>query len=102
MNPEGPVTVLAHWSPGAQHIDEVLALIVELRRQTLAEPGCSRYEVFRSVDKPGELLLVEGYEDGAAIESHRASPHYQQLVVQRILPLLAQRRIELLVARPPE
>ena len=102
MSQDGPVTVVAHWSLGVEDMDDVLALVVALRQQTLAEPGCLRYEVFRSIDRPGELLLLEGYADAGAIDSHRASAHYQQLVVQRIIPLLKDRSVELLVARPSD
>lgn len=100
MKADGPITVLAHWRLSPQDMDPVLALVAGLREQTLAEPGCLRYEVYRSVDRPAELLLLEGYQDDAAIEAHRASPHYQQLVVQQIVPLLADRKVELMMARP--
>ena len=96
MNTTGPITVVARWQANAGAVDSVLALVAELRPPTLAEPGCLGYDVFRSTDQPGELLLVERYRDQAAIEAHRASAHYQGVVVQRILPLLSNRRVELL------
>lgn len=96
MSTAGPITVVARWRAKAGTVDNVLALVAELRPPTLAEPGCLGYDVFRSTDTLGELLLVERYRDMPAIEAHRGSAHYQALVVQRILPLLSDRQVELL------
>jgi quinol monooxygenase YgiN len=54
--------------------------------------------VFRNTDDPGLVLLLERYRDGAAIEAHRNSLHYQELVVRRIIPMLSSREVELLRA----
>jgi quinol monooxygenase YgiN len=96
MSAVAPIVVVARWRMAPETVPEVLALVASLREQSLAEPGCQGYEAFQSVGVPGELLLLERYADQAAIESHRASVHYQELVVQRILPLLAGRQVELL------
>ena len=101
MSTQGPIVVVARWQLGTQTVDSVLALLVDLRERTLAEAGCLGYDVFRSADDPARLLLLERYRDDAAIETHRASKHYQELVVQRILPLISDRQVELLRAVDP-
>lgn len=98
MDAGAAITVLAHWQVREGHLDHVLAQVVEVRTASLAEPGCLGYEVFRATDATDTLLLVERYRDHAAIQAHRESAHYQTLVVGPILPLLAQRRVELLQA----
>ena len=40
------------------------------------EPGCRRFEISRSVDKPNVFTLTEAYDDMAAIEAHRLTPHF--------------------------
>lgn len=100
MSAAKEITVVARWQPAEGALGEVLAILAELRPQSLAEPGCLGYEVYRGVDAQHSLLLVERYADEAAIEAHRQSEHYQTLVVQRALPLLAHRQVELLQARP--
>lgn len=95
------VTVLAHWQVKEGAVDEVLELAAELRRLSLAEPGCLGYELYRGVDGGAGVLLHERYRDDAALEAHRTSAHYQELVVERIRPLLVERRVELLAARAP-
>ena len=98
MSANQEITVIARWQPAEGALGEVLAILAELRPLSLAEAGCLGYEVYRSVDAAHSLLLVERYADQAAIELHRQSEHYQALVVQRALPLLASRQVELLRA----
>lgn len=93
------ITVVARWQPVDGKLGEVLALLAQVRPKTLAEPGCLGYEVYRGVDGPHKLLLLEHYRDQAALEAHRQSEHYQSLVIGRALPLLADRQVELLQAR---
>ncbi|MDH0867377.1 putative quinol monooxygenase [Mitsuaria sp. GD03876] len=96
MSAAGPIVVVARWRMAPEVVADVLALVTQLREQSLAESGCQGYDAFQSVGVPGELLLLERYADRAAIEAHRASAHYQELVVKRILPLLAERQVQLL------
>ncbi len=99
MDAREHVIVVARWqaAPGAS--DEVLAAATEMRRESLAEPGCLGYELFRPVDAPDALLLIERYRDDAAVEAHRASSHFRELVLGRIVPLLVKREVELLRPR---
>ena len=100
MDASATITVIARWRVKHDHLDDVLSHVAELRTASLGEAGCLEYAVFRSIDAADELLLVERYRDAAAVDAHRQSPHYGALVVERILPLLADRRVELLQAPP--
>ena len=95
------ITVAARWQTADGALDEVLAIVAELRPKSLAEPGCLGYEVYQGVGAPGSVLLLERYRDQAALDAHRQSAHYQALVVGRVLPLLTERRVEFLGAREP-
>ena len=95
----GVITIVARWQPVDGKLGEVLAIVAEMRPKSLAEAGCLGYEVYRGVDNPHSLLLLEHYSDEAALEAHRQSSHYQSLVVDRALPLLAERQVEVLQAR---
>lgn len=99
MSAAGAITVVARWQPASGAYGDVLAIVTELRPKSLAEPGCLGYEVYQSVDLPRSLLLVERYRDQAALDAHKESAHYQELVVGRVLPLLTDRRVELLQDR---
>ena len=98
MSALSPITVVARWHVSVQDLERVLAQIPELRQRTLAEPGCLGYEVFRSVTDAGELLLLERYRDDDALAAHRRSTHYQEMIAKRILPLVSDRKVELLRA----
>ena len=93
------IVTIGRWQMRKETFGDVLRLTAELRLKSLAEPGCLGYEVFQHVDDPGALLLLERYRDSAALELHRLSEHYRELVVNRILPLLETRHVELLELR---
>lgn len=93
-----PITIVARWQPTADSHDEVMQIIGLLRPQSLAEPGCLGYEVFESTDEPRTILILEHYRDAQALDAHKLSKHYQALVVERALPLLAERKVEVLQA----
>ena len=40
------------------------------------EPGCYRFDVLQDNDDPNTIHLYEIYHDEAAVEAHRAAPHY--------------------------
>ena len=40
------------------------------------EPGCLRFDVVEDQEDPNRIFLYEVYRDDAAIEAHRAAPHY--------------------------
>jgi len=93
-----PITVIARWRPVDGALEQLMAILAELQPQSLAEPGCMAYEIYQGTDPAPSILLVERYRDQAAIDAHRQSVHYQSLVVERALPLLAERRVDLLQA----
>ena len=94
------VVVVAHWQTTADSLDTVLKHAGALRPQALAEAGCDSYEVFQSADEPTAIVLIERYRDQVALDAHLNSAHYQDLVVQRIRPLLTDRRVEFLHPAP--
>lgn len=40
------------------------------------EPGCLRFNVLRDAEDEHTYYFYEVYEDEAALEAHRAAPHY--------------------------
>ena len=41
------------------------------------EPGCHQFDVCQDPDAPHRIFLYELYDDRAAFEAHRASPHFR-------------------------
>ena len=40
------------------------------------EPGCLRFDVIQDDNDPNTIYFYEVYRDDAALEAHRAAPHY--------------------------
>lgn len=91
-----PLVVIAWWQTSAASLERVLALAAELREASLAEPGCLGYEILQRVGEPGSVVLIERYAGEEALEAHRLTAHYRELLVEGILPELTARRLELL------
>jgi quinol monooxygenase YgiN len=59
------------------------------------EPGCTLYHANRSSENPNLFLLYEHYTDLAALEAHRVTPHFKEIIEGTIVPLLDARQREL-------
>ena len=58
--------------------DEFLRAIEEDGRGSREdEPGCLRFDVLQDAADPNHYFFYEIYRDEAALEAHRAAPHYQ-------------------------
>lgn len=55
-----------------EEADRVAALLPEHVRLTRAEPGCLRFEVWRSHADPCRFAVTERFRDRAAFEAHQA------------------------------
>lgn len=49
--------------------------LLALAAPTRAEPGCRRYDLYRSAESPHEFLRLEVWDSLAALEAHKATPH---------------------------
>ena len=69
----------------------------ELCDASVKELGVIQFQVGRSSEKPNVFALWEVYRDKAAVDAHRASEHFQRLVLSGIRPLAQQRNVETVV-----
>lgn len=84
------MTVEYHVKPG--EIDNVLLGLRQMDALVKQdEPGCLGYQVLRSTDVPDRLFLIETYTDMAALEAHRVTPHFKDILEARVIPLLENR-----------
>lgn len=68
------IALFATLSPLPEHREVVLQALEALVQGTRNEPGNLRYDLYAGED--GSLQLHELYRNQAAIDAHRASPHY--------------------------
>jgi quinol monooxygenase YgiN len=60
-----------------------------------SEPGCMVYHANRCAENPDLFLLYEHYVDQAALDAHRNTPHFKEIIEGTIAPLLDKREREL-------
>ncbi len=64
-----------------------LELVADFTQATRAEPGNLWFDWSRSVEDPGEFVLLEAFKDGTG-GAHVQSDHFQQ-AMKTMLPALA-------------
>jgi quinol monooxygenase YgiN len=72
----------------AGRVGELRALLDELRAGSRTEAGCATFRVL-AADEPGELLVLSGWADEAALQAHYATVHYRRYR-DLVGPLLAR------------
>jgi quinol monooxygenase YgiN len=87
--------VIARYTVSAGKEDEVLALLSTLAAAARSEPGNRAFTVYRQVDADREVVLLERYASATALDDHRATAHFKDLVLERIVPLLDRREVEI-------
>ncbi len=66
-----------------------------MEEHTRREPGCRQYIGHQSAEDPRRFLFYELYDDQAALDAHRVSPHYERFVTNGLLKLMETRVIGL-------
>ena len=77
------------------HEDDAVVLFGKLTTATRAEPGCRMYLAHRSLSEPRRFFLYEQYDDQAALDAHRAAPHFEQFVKDGLFRIIESRAPEL-------
>ncbi len=78
------------WMARTGHENEVAAVFTKLQEASRKEPGCLLYQVHRHRTDPRRFFLYEQYKDDAALEAHRAAPHFMEFA-KKTLPKIADR-----------
>jgi autoinducer 2-degrading protein len=78
--------------------DAVEALLREMM-ETVGrdEPDCLLFRVTRSPRDGDAFLLYEEYVDEGALEAHRRTTHFHDLIERQVIPLLVEREREVMV-----
>jgi quinol monooxygenase YgiN len=73
----GKVKTVAVLTARPDKIDALRALLCGLIEPSRAEPGNLRYDLWADPVEPGRFVLDELYVDHAAVDAHRATPHFR-------------------------
>ncbi len=84
------VVLAVTWMAKVGREAEVVEVFTKLSEASRKEPGCAMYQVHRHKTEPRRFFVYEQYNDDAALEAHRASPHFLQYA-KKDLPKLGDR-----------
>ncbi len=74
------------------------ARVQKQAEDSLTEPGCQRFDVWRDPSDPARVFLYEIYDDRAAFEAHLASDHFIAFDAE-VGPWITDKRIETAVLK---
>jgi len=84
------VVLAVTWMAKVGRENDVVGIFGKLTEASRKEPGCSMYVVHRHKTEPRRFFIYEQYKDDAALEAHRAAPHFLQFA-KKELPKVADR-----------
>ncbi len=84
------VVLAVSWMAKPGQESAVAELFSKLSEESRKEPGCPMYQVHRHKTDPRRFFVYEQYKDDAALEAHRASPHFLKYA-KKELPKIAER-----------
>lgn len=89
------IQLTAEYIVPAHHRDEALSLIAEVSERSRLEPGNLSYSAYQSLEDPTRIALIEIYENYDAVDAHRESSHFREIVLAKLVPLLTSRTVRL-------
>ncbi|HEY7097211.1 MAG TPA: putative quinol monooxygenase [Terriglobales bacterium] len=84
------VVLAVTWMAKTGRESDVASAFAKLTEESRKEAGCAMYLVHRHRTEPRRFFIYEQYQDDAALEAHRASPHFLQYA-RKELPKIADR-----------
>ena len=84
------VVLAVTWMAKVGHEADVAAILEKLSEQSRKEPGCAMFLGHRHKTEARRFLIYEQYQDDAALEAHRTTPHFLQFA-RKDLPKIADR-----------
>ena len=79
------VVLTVNWIANAGREAEVARLLAELAAESRKEPGCLMFVVHQHTVEPARFLIYEQFKDQAALDAHRAAPHFQKYVKEGLV-----------------
>jgi quinol monooxygenase YgiN len=84
------VVLAVTWMAKVGREAEVATILEKLSEEARKEPGCVMFLGHRHKTEARRFFIYEQYKDDAALEAHRASPHFLQYA-KKDLPKVADR-----------
>ena len=87
---------IARYTMTAGREEELLALLTEFAKLVRQEPGNLSFDVYRHLDDPRKVVLLERYQSREAFAQHLAAEYFRAYVLAEFIPRLDERTVELL------
>jgi quinol monooxygenase YgiN len=78
--------------------EAIRANLIALTEGSRRESGCVSYIAHFISDDPCTVLIYEQYVDDAALEAHRATPHFKEHAIGGLYQRMRERHVENLTA----
>ena len=88
------VSFLVRMRFASEDREEISGFLRELAAASRQEPGCVSYVPHWSEAESDTALIYEQYTDRAALEAHRATPHFQRFAVGGLYQRMRERSVE--------
>ena len=72
----------------AADVPTIRDLLSQAMRQSRAEPGCLRFDVYHSTAEPRRFTLVEHWAGQEALDAHRLAEAYTRIYKPHVMPLV--------------
>ncbi len=59
------------------HINQLKSLLEAMVMPSRAEAGCLKYNIYQIESDPKRFIVIEAWENEAALEGHKHSRHYK-------------------------
>ena len=60
-----------------ENIEELKALLTTMIEPSRSSRGCLLYHIYQMEEKPTTFVVIESWENEAALDGHKNSPHYK-------------------------
>ena len=77
-----------------EHRADVVEAVRRLALASRTEQGCVSFIPHELAGDSGMLVMYEQYRDEAALEAHRASPHFREYVIGGLYQWMKERSVE--------
>ena len=88
------VQLIARHTITPEHEAEVFALLAGFIDDAGVEPSNIAFDSYRKTGDDRSYVLLERYVSREALAEHRSVPHFTQVLLGQIVPLLESRTVE--------
>lgn len=87
------ITTVARYTTRDGEREQILAMLEPVFEATAAERGCRYFHALLPTSEANTIVLIEGWEDEDALNEHRSTSHFQEVLLRMVVPELHDRDV---------